>query len=357
MPGESRPGRAAVIAGLGAWLPPTIVTNDDLAKHLDTSDAWIRERTGIHARRRVSPGMSTGDMATEAGRLALKASGSADADAVVLATTTPDRRCPGTAPEVASRLGLTGTAAFDVSAVCTGFVYGLGVGAGLIAAGIAERVLLIGAEAFSTILDPADRVTAAIFGDGAGAVVLRAGDPEEPGAIGPVTLGSDGGQSDLIMIPGGGARQRSAGTEAGPKDHYFTMNGPDTYRHAVERTTATARLALDKAGWLPDDVDRFAAHQANARIVGSVADRLGIPAGERRLSNIDQVGNTAAASVPILLAQSAAAGTLRAGHRTLLAAFGGGLTWGAGTVVWPETTSLVATGADSDSAAQTADAS
>lgn len=337
-------GPAAVIAGLGAWLPPHVVTNDDLAARLDTSDEWIRTRTGISARRRVEPGVSTGDLATEAGRLAIRACGDSRIDAVVLGTTTPDLRCPATAPQVASRLGLTGAAAFDVSAVCTSFVYGLGAAVGLISAGIARRVLLIGAEAFSTILDPADRITAAIFGDGAGAVVLRAGDPAEPGAIGPVVLGSDGEHSDLIMIPAGGARQRSAGTEATPADHYFRMNGPDTYRHAVERTEQTARTALDLAGWHPDQVDRFAAHQANARIVASVADRLGIPAGKRRLANIDRVGNTAAASVPILLAQSAASGALRAGHRTLIAAFGGGLTWGASTVVWPHTPALVCLG-------------
>jgi 3-oxoacyl-[acyl-carrier-protein] synthase-3 len=330
---------AAVIDGLGAWLPPKVVTNDDLAAYLDTSDTWIRERTGIHERRRVTPGMATGDMATEAGSLALKASSESVVDMVVLATTTPDRRCPATAPEVASRLGLTGVAAVDVSAVCTGFVYGLAAAAGLIAAGTADRVLLIGAESFSTILDPTDRVTAAIFGDGAGAMVLRRGDADEPGAIGPVVLGSDGEQSDLIMIPAGGARQRSTGVPADPKDLFFKMNGTDTYRHAVERTTAITLAALERRGWQVGDVDRFVAHQANMRIIRSVADRLGLPE-DRRLANIAKVGNTAAASVPILLAESAASGALAAGHRTVLAAFGGGLTWGASTVVWPDVTSL-----------------
>jgi 3-oxoacyl-[acyl-carrier-protein] synthase III len=339
---------ASIIDGLGAWLPPNLITNDDLAARLDTSDTWIRERTGIGARRRVSPGMATSDLATEAGQLALKASGDAVVDAVVLGTTTPDRHCPATAPEVASRLGLTGVAAVDVSAVCSSFVYGMATAVGMISAGIAERVLLIGAESFSTIIDRDDRVTAAIFGDGAGAMVLRAGDPDEPGAIGPMVLGSDGEQSDLIMIPAGGARQRSTGLPATPEEHYFTMNGPDTYRHAVERTTAVAEDALEQAGWQADEVDRFAAHQANARIVDSVSSRLGIPAGPQRLSNIETVGNTAAASLPILLAESVVAGTLEAGHRTLIAAFGGGLTWGATTVVWPETEALVGIGTPED---------
>jgi 3-oxoacyl-[acyl-carrier-protein] synthase-3 len=328
---------AAVIDGVGGWLPPNVVTNDDLAAYLDTSDTWIRERTGIHERRRVTPGMATGDMATEAGSLALKASGESVVDMVVLATTTPDRRCPATAPEVASRLGLTGVAAVDVSAVCTGFMYGLATAAGMIASGTAERVLLIGSESFSTILDPTDRVTAAIFGDGAGAVVLRKGDADEPGAIGPIVLGSDGEQSDLIMIPAGGARQLSSGEPADPKDLFFTMNGTDTYRNAVERTTEVTREALGRRGWQVEDVDRFAAHQANMRIIRSVAERLGVPE-ERCLANIAKVGNTAAASVPLLLADSAASGALAPGHRTVLTAFGGGLTWGACTIVWPDVT-------------------
>ncbi|MET9595084.1 beta-ketoacyl-ACP synthase III [Streptomyces sp. NPDC006516] len=335
-------GPAAVISGLGACVPPRAVTNDELATYLDTSDEWIRRRTGIGTRHRVDPGTSTGDLAVTAAELALKAAGVTDADAVVLGTTTPDRLCPATAPEVATRLGLTGVAAFDVSAVCTSFLYGLGTAAGMIAAGMAQRVLVIGAETFTSILDPADRSTVPIFGDGAGAVVLRAGDPDEPGAVGRVLLGSDGGQSDLIQVPAGGSRQRASGAVAPLSDHYFRMNGSDTYRHAVERTTAVAREALDLAGWDPAEVDRFAAHQANARIIGAVADRLGIPAGAHRLSNIDRVGNTAAASVPLLLTESAAAGLLSPGDRTLIAAFGGGVTWGATTVVWPDVPALTA---------------
>lgn len=160
--------RAAVLAGVGGWVPPHVVTNDDLSAHLDTSDEWIRTRTGIRTRHRVSPGMATSDLAVEAGRRALDSSGDDRAGAVVLATTTPDRICPATAPDVAARLGLAGVPAFDVSAVCTGFLYGLATAAGLIATGVAERVLLIGADAFTTIVDPTDRSTAVIFADGAG---------------------------------------------------------------------------------------------------------------------------------------------------------------------------------------------
>lgn len=333
------PGRAAVIAGIGSYLPPDVVTNQDLEARLDTSDAWIRTRTGIATRHVVTPGTATSDLAVEAGRRALTSAGEPGADAVVLATTTPDRPCPATAPEVATRLGLTGAAAFDIAAVCTGFLYGLATAAGLIAAGTAERVLLIAADAFTTIIDPADRTTAVIFADGAGAVVLRAGGADEPGTLGPVVLGSDGTLSDLIEVPAGGSRQRSSGVPAAPGEEYFRMRGRDTYRHAVTRMTAACHAAAEGAGIQVADIDRLAAHQANARILATVADRLRIPA-ERRLSNIERVGNTGAASIPLLLAQAAAEGSLVPGHRVLLTAFGGGLAWGATTLKWPDVKAL-----------------
>ncbi|MFJ2829006.1 beta-ketoacyl-ACP synthase III [Streptomyces sp. NPDC087263] len=333
--GTGATGRAAVIDGIGAYVPPGLVTNDDLAQRLDTSDAWIRSRTGIAERYVVSPGTATSDLAVEAGLRALKSAGDDRVDAVVLATTTPDQPCPGTAPQVAARLGLGQVAAFDVAAVCSGFLYGLATASGLIAAGVADRVLLIAADAFTTLINPADRTTAVIFADGAGAVVLRAGTPDEPGAIGPQVLGSDGELSHLITVPAGGSRQRSTGPPADPDDQYFRMLGRDTYRHAVERMTAASRQAAELAGWRLDDVDRFAAHQANARILDSVAERLAVPA-ERQLTNIERVGNTGAASIPLLLSQATADGRLRAGHRVLLTAFGGGLSWGATTLVWPE---------------------
>jgi 3-oxoacyl-[acyl-carrier-protein] synthase-3 len=335
---------AAVLAGIGSWLPPRRVTNDDLSSYLDTSDEWIRERTGIGVRHLVEPGISTGDLATAAGERALRAAGAHRVDAVVVATTTPDRLCPATAPEVAYRLGLGGVAAYDVSAVCTGFVYGLATAAGLIAGGTATRVLLIGAETYSAIIDPKDRASAVIFGDGAAAVVLRAGAPDEPGAIGPCDLGSDGGNSDLIEIPAGGARQRTSGEPALPEDHFFKMRGREVYRHAVERMTGSALTALERAGWSTSDVQRFVPHQANARISAAVAERLEIDTG-RVVANIEHVGNTAAASIPLLLAEAAADGRLEPGHRVLLAAFGGGLTWAATTLVWPDVIAIPAVAA------------
>lgn len=334
-PGIPAGGASAVLCGLGTWLPSRVVTNADIAARLDTSDEWIRVRTGIHERRIVDPGVSTSDLAVEAGQRALKSANVDEVDAVVLATTTPDRPCPATAPEVAHRIGLERAAAFDVNAVCTGFLYGLAAGAGLIATGIAERVLVIGADTFSTIIDPNSRTTAAIFGDGAGAVVLRAGAPHEFGALGPFDLGSDGQDANLIMVPAGGSRQRSTRQPADPGAEYFTMEGKAVFRKAIFQMSASVQSVLQKAGLGLRDIDKFVIHQANVRIINGVADMLGQP-GTKFVKNIDQVGNTAAASVPLAMASACENGELRPGQRVLLGAFGGGLTWGATVLRWPD---------------------
>ena len=313
--------RGAVILGVGASLPGRVVTNDDLAARLDTSDEWIRSRTGIGARRWAEPGTSTSDLAVDAGARALRSAGTSAVDAVIVATTTPDRSCPAIAPDVAARLGMIGVPAHDVAAVCTGFLYGLANAVGLIASGAARTVLLIAAETFSTILDPDDRGTAVIFGDGAGAVVVGEGEGE--GAIGPCVLGSDGTGADLIQVPAG--------------ERYFRMSGKEVFRHAVERMADVALDALARTGLGPDDVDHLAPHQANRRICDAVARRLGLD-GAKVLADLDAVGNTAAASIPVLLADAAAAGRLKPGDRVLAVAFGGGLTWGAATLVWPDAT-------------------
>jgi 3-oxoacyl-[acyl-carrier-protein] synthase-3 len=327
---------AAVVTGLGAYLPPRVVRNNDLSQTLDTSDEWIRTRTGIAERRMVDDGVATSDLATEAGRNALKSAGETEVDVVIVASTTPDHICPTTAPEVASRLGLGTVAAFDVGAVCTGFVYALATSAGLIGAGMAERVLCIGAEAITHFINPRDRNTAVIFGDGAGAVVLRAGDPDELGAVGPFDLGTDGERRELIAIPAGGSRQHMSRPHTA-EDPYLFMEGKEVYRQAIPRMAQSSSAVLQRAGWQPEDVDRFVGHQANARILDAVARRLGIPA-ERCVVNIERVGNTAAASIPLALADAAADGALQPGHRVLLTAFGGGLTWGSAVLTWPEIT-------------------
>ncbi|MFE9747914.1 beta-ketoacyl-ACP synthase III [Saccharothrix saharensis] len=327
--------RAAVVRGLGAVVPPDAVTNAMLAERLDTSDEWIRTRTGIGQRHVVAPGVATSDLAVDAGARALKAADVDHVDLVVVATTTPDHPCPATAPSVAARLGLGHVPAYDLAAVCTGFVYALAAGAGAIASGQARSVLVIGAETYSSILDPADRTTSVIFGDGAGAVVLGAGERDEPGALLEFDLGSDGDLADVIVIPGGGSRQRSGGVPADPADAYFRMDGKRVFRAAVQRMAGSAGVVLERAGWRVDDVDRFVGHQANVRILHAVAEELGLPP-ERLVVNLDKVGNTSAASIPLALADAAQRDGLRGGERVVLAAFGGGVTWGACALVWPD---------------------
>lgn len=323
----------AVLEGLGTAVPPRVVTNDDLAQVMDTSDEWIRTRTGIEQRRVASMDTSTSDLAIEAGAAALKSAGVADVDALVLATTTPDRISPATAPTVAAGLGLSGIGAYDVAAVCSGFVYALATGTGLIAAGIAERVLVVGAETINRFMDPANRSTSVIFGDGAGAVVLRAGREGELGAVGPFDLGSDGEGADLISVAVGGSRRPANLPVERAADHFLTMDGREIYRRSIPKMVESSRKVLAKAGLDVADVDRLVGHQANARIIDAVARGLGIPE-QRCTVNIAKYGNTAAATIPLALADAG----LRAGDKVLLTAFGGGLTWGSAMLVWPELT-------------------
>lgn len=320
VPGSPPTARVAVVAGVGHCLPSRVVTNDELAARLDTTDEWIRTRCGIRERRVVEPGQTTADLATEAGRHALKSAGRDGVDLVVLATSTAGQRCPSTAPTVAARLGLGTVGAFDVDAVCSGFVYGLSVARNAILAGQADSVLLLGADVFSTLVDPDDRSTAFLFGDGAAGVVLRAGSPGDPGAVHVVDLGSDGELADLILAP-----------DDGP----LRMQGQAVYRQAISRMADATRGACDRTGWSPDSLDWFVGHQANQRILDSVASKLGI-GPDRALSNVADVGNTAAASIPLMLSQAHDDGRLRAGHTVALAAFGGGATWGAATLTWPD---------------------
>lgn len=336
--------RAAVLCGLGGALPERIVSNEELAAQLDTSDRWIRTRTGIGQRHVVAPGQSTSDLAVAAGAQALaSARGTADrpddgvgpVDLVVLATSTPDRPCPATAPDVAHRLGLGGVASFDVSAVCTGFVYALATAASMITAGVAGRALVIGADTFSTILDPADRTTRAIFGDGAGAVVLRAGEAGEPGALLGFDLGSDGSGADLITVRAGGSRQRSVPGPAAAGEEFFTMDGRPVFTRAVLDMSRSSQSLLERVGWSAAEVDKVVAHQANIRILNAVGEQLGLEE-KQIVANLDRVGNTVAASIPLALRDAVAGGELQPGHRVLLTGFGGGLTWGSAALVWPE---------------------
>ncbi|MFE4870480.1 beta-ketoacyl-ACP synthase III [Streptomyces sp. NPDC056682] len=311
---------AAVVTAVGSALPPDVVSNSDLTARLDTTDEWIRSRTGITRRHIAGADQSTTDLAVRAAAMALTSTEPEHVEALVVATTTPDRCCPATAPAVATRLGLTEIPAHDLAAGCTGFLYALATGAGLIAAGAARTVLVIGADRLASLPHPEDRTTVPLFGDGAGAVLLRSGSAEEPGALGPLVMGSDGTGADLIRAERPGA---------------LHMDGADVFRHAVDRMSTASRQATTAAGWDLADVDRLVPHQANSRITSFVARQLGIPEAWQ-LSNVAQVGNTGAASIPLLLASAVADGQLKPGHRTLLTAFGAGLTWGATTLTWPD---------------------
>ncbi|MFJ8335908.1 beta-ketoacyl-ACP synthase III [Streptomyces sp. NPDC094437] len=321
--------RSAVIAGLGTCLPVGAVGNADLARILDTDDAWIRSRTGIASRRQVSDDVSMTDLACAAGVNALDSAGVSAVGGVVLATSTPDRPCPPAAPEVAHRLGLGQVPAFDVSAVCSGFVYGLATACGLLAARVADSVLVVAAETYSRIVDPADRATAVLFGDGAGAVVLRRGEVAEPGALLAFDLGSDGADAELIRVPG--VREQPDG------ERWFAMAGRKVYLRAVERMAGSALRVMKDCSWAPGSVDVFVPHQANLRIVDAVAGRLGLPPG-RAVSALAEVGNTAAASIPLALADALSSRVLTPGARTVLTAFGGGLTWASAALIWPQLT-------------------
>ncbi|HJP72885.1 MAG TPA: beta-ketoacyl-ACP synthase III [Pseudonocardiaceae bacterium] len=326
---------APVVIGIGSTVPDRVVTNEEFEQRMDTSDVWIRSRTGIVERRHAEPGTATSDLAVEAGRRALKSAGLDRVDALVLATTTPDHPCPATAPSVASRLGFGGIPAYDVAAVCSGFLYGLATGAGLLATGLAETVLVDAAEVFTSIIDPDDRGTAPIFGDGAGAVVLRAGDRSEPGAVLDFDLGSDGDLAELIIVPAGGSRQKTSGQPLADGDEFFKMQGTTVFRNAVTRMAQSSRAVLDKTGWTIDTIDMLIGHQANVRILNAVALELGLPP-DRAFVDVDRYGNTAAASIPLALADAAQRGVLVEEDRLVLTAFGGGASWGAVTMTWPD---------------------
>ncbi|MCC2280501.1 beta-ketoacyl-ACP synthase 3 [Streptomyces sp. ET3-23] len=324
---------AAVISGLGASLPERVVSNEDLAASLDTSDAWIRSRTGIVRRRIVEPGTSTGDLAVAAGQAALSSAGSS-ADFVLLATT-PDQPCPATAPQVAHRLGLEGVPALDVSAVCSGFGYALALARALVASGACSRPLVIGAETYTSIVNQLDGDTAVTFGDGAGAVLLHEGDSTEPGAIHALDLGSDGAGSGLLEIAAGGSRCPRTGGALSCEQRYFRMRGREVYGQAVRRMATSVRTVLSRAGWSNQSIRAFIGHQANQHILDAVSDRLGIET-HYRFGNIAEVGNTAAASIPLAMVDTTARRLVRPGARTILMAFGGGLIWGSVALSWPD---------------------
>ena len=320
----------SLIAGLGAYLPTTILTNADLAKRVDTSDAWIVERTGIHRRHVARPGETTSDLALKAAQAALVDAGlgAGAIDLVVVATTTPDETFPAVATHIQARLGMTRGAAFDVQAVCTGFIYALAVADNFIRLGQAKNVLVIGAETMSRLMDWSDRATCVLFGDGAGALVLQAGegkgDSSDRGVLN-TQLFSDGRLHDLLYVDGGPSTTQTTG--------YLRMQGRDVFRHAVVNTVAAIESVAKASGIAISDIDWIVPHQANQRILDATARRLGIPA-ERVISTIADHGNTSAASVPLALGVAASDGRIGPGDLVLMEAMGGGFTWGASLVRW-----------------------
>jgi 3-oxoacyl-[acyl-carrier-protein] synthase-3 len=321
----------SILAGVGGYLPARVVTNDELARGLETSDVWIRERTGIRQRHIAAPHETCAFMATEAARAALHHAGAepAEIDAIVLATSTPDQAFPATALRVQAALGVPDGFGFDLSAACAGFIYALSVADGLIRAGQARGALVIGSEVYSRILDWRDRGTCVLFGDGAGAVFLRAesdGFSSECGkrrGILSTHLHAQGAQGDLLYVDGAVGRPDRPGT--------LVMNGREVFRHAVLRLAEAVDEALAANGLGREDVDWLVPHQANLRIIDAMEKRLGL-SSDRVVITVDRHANTSAASVPLALAEAVGDGRIRRGDLVLMEALGGGLTWGSALV-------------------------
>jgi 3-oxoacyl-[acyl-carrier-protein] synthase-3 len=314
-----------VVTGVGGYLPPDVVTNDDLTAIIDTSDAWIFERTGIRSRRRAAPDQATSDLAAAAAANALAAAGrtAKDIDLIIVATTTSDLTFPATAAIVQRKLGAPICPAFDVQAVCSGFVYAMSVADGFVARGLARCALVIGAEIMTRLLDWSDRGTCVLFGDGAGAVILEpganTGATVDRGILG-FSLSCDGGKQDLLFVDGGPTTSGTVGK--------LRMQGKEVFRHAVANISEAVVAAAAAAEVEVADIDWFIPHQANQRILDGVARKLGIDAN-KVISTVAEHANTSAASIPLAFAQGIADGRIRPGQLLLLEAMGGGLTWGA----------------------------
>lgn len=319
----------AVVRGVGHYLPERVVENAEFEKSLDTSDEWIRSRSGIERRHFAAPDETTSDMATHAARAALKDAGMTadDLDAVILATSTPDLTFPSCATMVQAALGMKRGFAFDLQAVCAGFIYSLATANAMILSGQARRIMVIGAETFSRILDWSDRSTCVLFGDGAGALILEAseeaGEKTDRGILA-VDLNSDGQYRDILYADGGVSTGRSG---------HVRMQGNQVFRHAIEKLAATAEAALAKAGLRDEDVDWIVPHQANIRIIRGTAKKMK-HSMDQVVVTVQDHGNTSAASIPLALSVGKARGQIRPGDLLVTEAIGGGLTWGAVVLRW-----------------------
>ena len=326
MIGNAKAGFDVSITGLGCKVPDRVVTNDELSQHVDTSDEWIIERTGIRERRIAAPEEALSDLALPAARAALGQAGleGKDIDLIIVATVTPDMAFPSTAALVADQLGATDAAAYDLSAGCTGFMYALAQGYAMLAGGLAKRALVIGGDVLSKILDWSDRSTLVLFGDGAGAVVLEAA-PEQ-GFLG-FELGADGGGGTSLWLPGSGSRAFE------DPERFVKMNGREVFKFATRILVQSAEDLLARCEVTIDDVDLYIPHQANVRIIEHATRKLGVPS-DRVVINVDRYGNTSSGSIPLALADALADGRLRPGRLVLMTGMGAGLTWGSALMRW-----------------------
>jgi 3-oxoacyl-[acyl-carrier-protein] synthase-3 len=326
--------RWAQISGWGMYVPERVLTNDDLARVVDTSGEWIVSRTGIRERHVVSDEReTTATMAVRAARAALRVANLAPSqlDLVIVATTMPDYPFPATACLVQDALGATRAGAFDLSAACSGFIYGLSLASGFIRSGSANHALIIGSETLSRMMDWTDRNTCVLFGDGAGAVVLSAS--TVPSGVLATELGSDGSGGELLIVRAGGSRAPSSYETVGRGEHFIKMNGREVFRFAATIMPKATETVVRKAGWQLADLALVIPHQANIRIIESSIKRLGLPP-EKFFVNLDRYGNTSAASIPIALCEAAMQGRVHPGDKLVLVAFGGGLTWAAAAIEW-----------------------
>jgi 3-oxoacyl-[acyl-carrier-protein] synthase III len=320
-------GRPVSISGLGSYAPERVVTNDELAKIVDTSDEWITERTGIRERRVAAADEAMSDLAIPASREALAQAGvdAAEIDLLIVATVTPDMSFPATAALVADRLGSPDAAAYDLSAGCTGFMYAIAQAQAMVAAGLSHRALVVGGDVLSRILDWTDRSTLVLFGDGAGAVVLE---PVEAGGFLGFELGADGEGGKDLYFPGSGSRILEDGQK-----QFLTMNGREVFKFATRILVSSAEAVLDACGLTVADVDVYVPHQANVRIIDHAVRKLGFPE-EKVVVNVDRYGNTSSGSIPLALADATADGRIRPGSLVLMTGMGAGLTWGSALIEW-----------------------
>jgi len=330
----SQPIQSVIITGTGAYLPDQVVTNYDMAKIVDTSDEWIRTRSGISERRFAATGETTSDMAVAAAKQALAAAGAhpSEIDLVIVATMTPDMPFPSTACLVQSKLGLDNITAFDIQAACSGFIYALNTGSNLIRSGAFKKALVIGAEKMSSILDFEDRSTCVLFGDGASAIVLEASATSGVGVLDCIT-GADGSDPSLLYQSAGGSANPASHETVDARQHFIRMNGKEIFKQAVRVMGQVSGDILERHGYHADQVDLLIPHQANMRIIDSLAKRMKLPM-DKFHNNLDRFGNTSGASVGIALDEALRQGRIQSGDLILLVAFGAGLTWGASLIKW-----------------------